>query len=242
LSQLSVEALSNQIESLIHMRVGFIIFSKDVPTITAFIQQNNIHVLHSSLTGDELFKAIGDELSSDLLPSEIKQGGLVIVNNQGLLITGRSGAGKSQLLLSLLDRGHQWVSEELTHCFCNHHGILMGKAVGELSAFAHVKHVGPVNIDQTFGLSKRMKAYPLAAIIHLGENDPGKPSKLPVYEQQLQQNILGKALPLWIIDPNFPKPEILIETCANQLILSQWGNYASTEMEQELQSHLNEPA
>lgn len=242
LSQLTGKAQSELLDSLIEKQVGFIIFSKDVPTIATFIKQNKIHVLQSSLTGDELFDTIGENLSSELQPSEIKQGGLLIVNSQGLLITGRTGAGKSQLLLSLLDRGHQWVSEELTHCFYNHHGKLMGKAVNELPSFAHIKHIGPVNIDQTFGLSKRIKSYPLAAIIHLGENNPEEAFKLPVYEQQLKQSILGKTLPLWIINPNYPKTEILIETCANQLILSQWGKSASTEMAQELKSHLTEPA
>ena len=74
------------------------------------------------------------------------------------------------------------------------------------------------------------------------QNNPEEAFKLPVYEQQLKQSILGKTLPLWIINPNYPKTEILIETCANQLILSQWGKSASIEMAQELKSHLTEPA
>lgn len=243
LISLDKTAQEKQLQALSEKHVRFFIFAKDTPPLESFLQQKQTNVLSSTYSSEQLLQNIGNTFSSDYLPSAIIQGGVIIVENQGLLITGKSGAGKSQLLISMLNRGHLWVSEELTHCYIDYNGILNGKAVGELEAFAHVKHVGPINIDKTYGLSKRLVRSPLAGVIHLGENNvTGERRKPPTYEQRLTQDILGQQLPLWCIDPNSHNPELLIEACAKQLILSQWGDSADTELEQEQQALLHEPA
>lgn len=240
LLNLPPEAQQDQLDSLAAKHVCFLIFSHETSVAPFFLQQNQINILSSTLSANQIIQSIGNRFSSDFLPSEIIQGGLLIVENQGILITGKSGAGKSQLLLSLLSRGHSWVSEELTHCYLNFTGELMGQAVGELASFAHVKHLGPINIDKTFGLSKRLNRYPLAGVIQLEENSASNKSRLPLYEQKSTKTILGQDLPMWIINPGCNSLDILIETCAKQLILSQWQENAAQEMKQELEEILCE--
>ena len=242
ISKLSSEDQLELLENLAQNFVNFLVFTNETPLLECFTQQAKINVLKTTLSPESLIHDFGDRFSSEFLSSEIVQGGLLIVENQGMLITGKSGAGKSQLLLSLLNRGHQWVSEELTHCYLDHNHRLIGKAVGELASYAHVKHIGPINIDQTYGLSKRLIHYPLAGVIHLGENSVSETRQLPTYEQKLQKNILGRKLPVWYLSEDCRNPELLIEACAKQIILSQWGSSAETEMEKEHKALINDPA
>lgn len=240
LQSLSIFDLWQQIETLARQNVCYLINTCNTDLPSVFMRQHHLNLLSTSLTARSVIKQIDAMFSSQYNPSEIFNGTLLVVENQGVIITGKSGSGKSQLLLSLLDRGHRWVADELTHCYINYSGEVIGKAVGELDAFAHVKHVGPVNIDKTFGLSKRLPYYPLAGIIQLGENNLSSDQRLPPYEQFLSKTILGQRFPMWQLGYEPKNPEVIIETCARQLTLMQWGQQATNELEEELEKTLCE--
>jgi len=45
-------------------------------------------------------------------------GTMMLVDGQGILITGKPGAGKSSLAFDLLTQGHQLISDDLTTLTC----------------------------------------------------------------------------------------------------------------------------
>ncbi|MDX1812485.1 MAG: hypothetical protein R3240_11090, partial [Gammaproteobacteria bacterium] len=196
LTQLSDDEILVQLKNLAEQQVKFIIFDATAAVLPVFSQQDRINILQSPMQSEHLINYLSKVFAPSCLPATIFQGGLVIVDNQGLLVSGKSGSGKSQLLIKLIDRGHLWVADELTHCYLDYTGQLMGKAVGELDAFAHIKQIGPINIDKTFGLSRRLKQCPIAGIIHLGENNTLNNKQLPAYSQRGIEHILGHALPV----------------------------------------------
>ncbi len=237
---LSRYAQWQQLAQLEKQQVSTLICASDIQVPEILTRQNAINVLSSRLLDTDVITHLGNKFAHLIGPAEILQAGFLVVENQGLLITGKSGAGKSQLLLSMLDRGHHWVSDELTHCYYSQTGQVMGRALDELASFVHVKHVGPINVDKTFGLSRRLQQYPLAGIIHLGENVQIRIQQAPTYEQKLNRTILNRRFPVWQLDPEVNNLAVVIETCARQLTLDAWGQRATVELAQELDKTLCE--
>ncbi len=240
LSQYSDISLWQQLDSPQLQQVGFLIFPTAAPVPRVLKKQRRIRVLRSQLPTAKTLQLVGEEFSSRVNPVEIFQGSFVTVNALGLLITGRSGAGKSQLILELLERGHQWVADELTHCYLNYTGEVRGTALQDLASFTHVKNLGPINMDEMFGLSRRLPNYPVAAVIHLKENIIRQDNDFPAYEQRSSITLLDQTFPAWHLDSGRNNLALLVETCAKQLTLEQWGRPAAEALKQKVQETLAE--
>lgn len=68
----------------------------------------------------------------------------------GVVLSGVSGIGKSDLCLSLLDRGHQLVADDALELVSDH-GRLIGRAVKECGAYLHIRGLGVLDVRQLYG-------------------------------------------------------------------------------------------
>ncbi len=109
--------------------------------------------------------------------------GCVSFRNVGVLITGRSGSGKSALALSLIEKGAVLVSDDRTDIYIKNNQ-LTAKAPDSLQGLIEVRGIGLVK-----GLPILQEA-PIRAIIHL---TPEKPERLPAvcHEKIAGQDILS---------------------------------------------------
>ena len=109
--------------------------------------------------------------------------GCVSFQNVGVLITGRSGSGKSALALSLIEKGAVLVSDDRTDIYIKNNQ-LTAKAPDSLQGLLEVRGIGLVK-----GLPALQEA-PIRAIIHL---TPEKPERLPevCYEKIVGQDVLS---------------------------------------------------
>jgi HPr kinase/phosphorylase len=82
------------------------------------------------------------------------RGTCVAVEGAGVLLRGRSGCGKSDLALRLIDGGARLVSDDYT-CVEAHDGKLLARAPEELAGLLEVRGVGIV----------RMPAQPSAPVV-----------------------------------------------------------------------------
>lgn len=80
----------------------------------------------------------------------VRHGNLLRVKNVGVLITGASGIGKSELSIALLDRGHQIVSDDATEIYRDE-GVLVGTCPEPIKGFMQINHIGTINIKKIFG-------------------------------------------------------------------------------------------
>ena len=77
-------------------------------------------------------------------------GVLISVFDHGLLITGAHGAGKSELALGLVDRGHQLVADDCP-ILERREGELIGRSPEAYRGCLHVHGIGIVDIFRLFG-------------------------------------------------------------------------------------------
>ena len=71
----------------------------------------------------------------------------------GILITGASGIGKSELALDLLSRGHRLIADDAPEFHRADPGIIIGSCPPVLRDFLEVRGLGVLNIRSMFGES-----------------------------------------------------------------------------------------
>jgi HPr kinase/phosphorylase len=109
----------------------------------------------------------------------------------GVLITGDSGAGKSELGLELISRGHGLVADDVVELSRVAPTVLEGRCPEMLQDFIEVRGLGLLNIRTIFGETACRRKMRLRLICHLDRRQPGPddPTRLPL--QQETQDILG---------------------------------------------------
>ena len=112
------------------------------------------------------------------------------VYGMGVLITGDSGIGKSELALELVSRGHGLVADDVVELARIAPTTVEGRCPGMLRDYLEVRGLGLLNIRTIFGETAARRKMKLKLIVHLqkhalGENSP----RLPFDNQS--QEILG---------------------------------------------------
>jgi HPr kinase/phosphorylase len=110
----------------------------------------------------------------------------------GVLITGESGVGKSELGLELISRGHGLVADDVVEVSRISAGTLEGRCPALLKDFIEVRGLGVLNIRTIFGETAVRRKMKLRLVAHLarpsaGSRDPTE--RLPLSE--LTEEILG---------------------------------------------------
>lgn len=76
----------------------------------------------------------------------VLHGGCVALHGQGVLITGDSGIGKSELALGLLDRGHRLVADDAVRLRCGPGNTLLAQCPPRLRGLLEVRGLGILDI------------------------------------------------------------------------------------------------
>lgn len=79
-------------------------------------------------------------------------GTLVDVYGVGLLFTGRSGIGKSEIALDLVERGHRLVADDTVHVRKISDDVLIGRGNRHLRHFMEIRGIGIINVQDLFGI------------------------------------------------------------------------------------------
>ncbi|ENO85011.1 HPr(Ser) kinase/phosphatase [Thauera linaloolentis] len=130
-------------------------------------------------------------LSRELAEKISLHGVFMDVLGVGVLITGDSGAGKSELALELISRGHGLVADDVVEFSRIAPTVLEGRCPPMLQDFIEVRGLGILNIRTIFGETACRRKMRLRLVCHLERRQPGDgdPSRLPV--QQEVKDILG---------------------------------------------------
>ncbi|NTV09599.1 MAG: HPr kinase/phosphorylase [Zoogloea sp.] len=109
----------------------------------------------------------------------------------GVFITGDSGAGKSELALELISRGHGLVADDIVEISRIAPTVLEGRCPELLKDFIEVRGLGILNIRTIFGETACRRKMKLKLIVHLQRRQPGQddPSRLQLEGEE--QEILG---------------------------------------------------
>ena len=112
------------------------------------------------------------------------------VFGMGVLITGDSGIGKSELALELVSRGHGLVADDVVELARIAPTTIEGRCPGMLRDYLEVRGLGLLNIRTIFGETAARRKMKLKLIVHLQKHVTGEDSqRLPLDSQS--QEIIG---------------------------------------------------
>lgn len=129
-------------------------------------------------------------LSARLADTVNLHGVYMDVLGMGVLITGDSGVGKSELALELISRGHGLVADDVVEMARIAPTTIEGRCPGMLRDFLEVRGLGLLNIRTIFGETASRRKMKLKLIVHLQKTVAAADApRLPLDAQT--QEILG---------------------------------------------------
>ncbi len=185
----------------------------------------SIPLLGSTRSGANLIDVLRHFLSFELAEMITLHGVFLVVLEVGVLITGSSAVGKSELALELISRGHGLVADDVVELYQIGPTTLQGRCPPLLRDFLEVRGLGVINIRSIFGETAVRPRKTLKLIVHLekpGAGDLASMERLPMNSST--QTILGNEYPKVVL----PVAEgrnlaVLVEAATRNFILRSRG-------------------
>ncbi len=154
LRQLGDSGLAQAIANLFATELAVIIIANGeaVPAqLLAAAQRTNTPLFTSPQASPELMAVLSHYLTNALADSVNVHGVMLEVNGLGVMLTGNSAVGKSELALELITRGHRLIADDVVDLYKVAPGILEAQCPPMLQDFLEVRGLGVLNIRTLFG-------------------------------------------------------------------------------------------
>jgi HPr kinase/phosphorylase len=155
LSNLNVEDRKNALETIFKYSIPCVVVTEDNKPSEEMINLANkysIPIFGSSYSTTKLIYLIGDFLDDQFAPRLSIHGSFVDVYGVGMLFFGKSGIGKSEVALDLVERGHRLVADDVVILTKKGEGIIMGSGTDLVKHFMEIRGVGIIDVRSMFGV------------------------------------------------------------------------------------------
>jgi HPr kinase/phosphorylase len=131
-----------------------IIISRDLEIPDELVEAANrtsVPVMRSSMKTTRFSSRLTNYLESKLAPTTAVHGVLVDIYGVGVLITGKSGVGKSETALELVKRGHRLVADDCVEIRQEDMDTLIGTSPDLIEHLLEIRGLGIINVMTLFG-------------------------------------------------------------------------------------------
>ncbi|HWV18015.1 MAG TPA: HPr(Ser) kinase/phosphatase [Rhodocyclaceae bacterium] len=158
------------------------------PAVAEACQSTDTPLFTTPQSSAEIIDSLRAYVSRELAETISMHGVFMDVFGIGVLITGDSGVGKSELGLELISRGHGLVADDVVEISRVAPGTLEGHCPPLLRDFLEVRGLGLLNIRTIFGETASRRKMRLKLIVHLQRMQPVEMSaaqRLPTGDQSM---------------------------------------------------------
>jgi HPr kinase/phosphorylase len=221
-------------ERLIAAGPAIVIYADGVPPfpeVLEALKASRTAVFATPVSAARVIEKLSRYLAKALAETEERHGVLMDVLGLGVLITGESGVGKSELGLELISRGHGLVADDVVELSRIAVNTLEGRCPPMLKDFLEVRGLGLLNIRTIFGETAVRRKMKLRLIAHLER--PSAPARhaaerLPL--AALSEEILGVTVAKVIIPVAAGRNlAVLVEAAVRNQILKLRGIDSTAE-------------
>jgi HPr kinase/phosphorylase len=155
LATLNEQQRKAAIEKIFELTIPCIIVTNDNQLDDLFLgiaKKHQVPVLRTPFETTKLVYLLSDFLDDQFSLQTVVHGSFVDVYGMGLLITGRSGIGKSEIALDLVERGHRLVADDVVMITRKGEGILMGSGTDLVKHFMEIRGLGLIDVRSMFGI------------------------------------------------------------------------------------------
>lgn len=210
--------------------------------LIAYADRTHTPLFRSPLPSVHLMWLMRHYITKGLAESTSRHGVFLDVLGVGVLITGDSGVGKSELGLELISRGNGLVADDVTELYRVAPDTLEGRCPELLRDFLEVRGLGMLNIRTMFGETAVRRKKSLKLIVHLHRpprGDMSQMERLPLnasYQEILGVKISTVSIPV-MAGRNLA---VLVEAAARNFVLQHRGIDTTQEFVTRHQQHLEE--
>ncbi len=229
LNQLDKQHQSSTISRIFHQpRTALIIISDgmQVPDRLLLIgNEAEMPLIVSQRPAPELIYHLQFYLARALSPKSSMHGVLLSVMGHGVLITGESGVGKSELALELISKGHHLVADDAITIRRTSPEHLEGYCNPKFSHFLEVRGLGILNIREMFGEAATRLAKRIELIVNLQHMDAQRLSTMDrLRQEKSHRNILDIEIPEITVPVTYGRNlSVMIEAAVRNQILVNRG-------------------
>lgn len=195
------------------------------PALVEYANRTQTPLFSSPLASVHLMWMVRHYMVKELAESTSRHGVFLDVLGVGVLITGDSGVGKSELGLELITRGNGLVADDITELYRISPETLEGRCPDLLRDFLEVRGLGVLNIRTMFGETAVRRKKSLKLIVHLHRPtsaDISNLDRLPLSDSF--QEILGVKIKTVTIPVMAGRNlAVLVEAAARNFVLQQRG-------------------
>lgn len=219
----------------------FVTKSQAVPReLVSLAKARRIPVLRSKLKTAEFYRRIAPYLAEVFAPSTTVHGSLADVYGVGLLFIGRSGIGKSECVLDLVERGHRLVADDVVHISQRGADVLIGRAHELSYHYMEIRGVGLIDVSALFGIRAVRQQKRIEVVVELTDWDQAAEVERTGLDGRTTQ-ILGVELPLVVVPLNPGKNiTVISEVVAMNHLLRYSGMDAAQAFDRRLRQRLAE--
>jgi HPr kinase/phosphorylase len=234
LETLDRELSETRLEQLCSSAVSCVVIANGLeppPALLANCDRYSLTLFRTQEISPNLIRRVTTYLEDILSPETSMHGCLLDVYGVGILITGKSGIGKSECALGLVERGHRLVGDDLVVIRRKVPGILLGRATELIKHHMEIRGLGIINIKDLFGVSSIRQSKKIELMVELVD-----------WQEDLEVERLGLDEHTYaILDVEIPHLRIqvrpgrdltmILEVAARNHLLKRMGYYAAKEFE-----------
>jgi len=234
LASLPREELRNALSALDEPKVPALVVTKgqEPPDfLVGLCSRRDIPLITTTHSSSLLIEGISKYLEDALAPTTTVHGVLLDVLGIGVLITGKSGIGKSECALDMITRGYRLVSDDAVLVKRLPPGVLCGTATDLIRYHIEIRGLGIVNIKDLYGITAIREKKQMDIVVELERWDPeSEYERLGLDDNS--RSILGVELPCMRI-PVSPGRSVatIVEVAARNQILKIMGHYSARNLE-----------
>ncbi len=176
-----------------------------------FCEKTQTPLLRSSLGSSKLMNSLRHYLDDELAEKTVVHGVLLEVHGMGVLLTGESSVGKSELALELISRNHRLIADDAPEFSRVGPDTVRGHCPEVLRDFIEVRGLGVLNIRAMYGDSAIKFSKDLRLVVHL--------QRLEAEDLQQVDRLKGSYRNRTILDVDIPEATLPVASGRNLAVL-----------------------
>jgi HPr kinase/phosphorylase len=194
------------------------------PALLAMCEQASIPMFVTPASSAYVIDVLRSYLSKHFADRTSMHGVLMDILGLGVLITGESGLGKSELGLELISRGHGLVADDAVDLYRINQATIEGRCPELLRNLLEVRGIGLLDIKAIFGETAVRRKMRLKLIVHLVRRETLERDYERIPTEPLTQDVLGIAVRKVIIQVVAGRNlAVLVEAAVRNTILQLRG-------------------
>ena len=238
-ASLNKDVLLAKLDKMCSLGVPCIVIARDIkptPEFKAAAEKHRVPLYTTTAITGKIGAAISAFIDNLLAEEVTMHGVLVDVAGMGILLTGVSGIGKSEVALELVHRGHRLVADDSV-IIKRVNDLLIGRAPDMIRHMLEIRGVGIINVERMFGSVAVRVNKSVDGVLELVNWEKGETYER-IGSEHPTEEILGVTLPKLVIPVKAGRNLcVVIEAAVAALRLKQMGYSAPDELEERLKSN-----